>query len=82
MRVKISVQFDEYEAALLRRAKKELTIVAKRKGNKPPSIRDVVRGAVRMGIHSIYGEEFVSDDLLEQSAFGELVENDLSQLED
>ena len=80
--MKLSVQFDEYEAALLRKAKRELTVMAKRNGQKPPNIRDVVRGAVRMGVHAIYGENYVSDDLLDRVEHTELVENDLSQIEE
>ena len=70
--MKLSIEFDEYEAALLRKARKELIIIAKRKGNKPPTLKEVVKGAVRMGVHSVYGPDFVSEDLLSKMQFDEL----------
>lgn len=80
--VKLNVQFDEYEAALLKKARRDLTAIAKRKGEKPPTLKDVVRGSVRMGVHAVYGEDYVSDDLLDGTQYAELIDKDLSQIGD
>jgi hypothetical protein len=80
--VKVSVDFDQYETTLLQKVRRELTTIAKRKGNKPPTLKEVVRGAVRMGVHAVYGEEYVSDNLLDQTQHTDLVPNDSSQIDD
>jgi hypothetical protein len=73
--VKLTIEFDEYEAALIRKARKELTAVAKAKGDTPPSYKQIARGAVRMGIHAIFGDKYVADDLLAQNSHPDLVED-------
>lgn len=35
-----------------------------------------------MGIHAIYGEDYVSKDLLTREQYADLVQNDSSQLDD
>lgn len=77
--MKVSVQFDDYESALIRRVRRELTAAAKRKGEKPPKLHDIVRGAVRMGVHAIYGENYVADDLLDPTKHPDLARIDSSQ---
>lgn len=71
--MRLTIDFDGYETALIRKARKDLLSVAKKKGKPAPSMKDVARGAVRMGIHAIYGEEYVSQDLLDQTVHDDLV---------
>lgn len=78
------VTFDNYELALLRKLKKELTIAAKRRGEKGPAMADVIRGAVRTGIHTVYGADYVYKEMLTEEEFQRLVGDqiDPSQLEE
>ena len=80
--VKLRIEFDDYESALLRKARRELTVIAKRNGKTPPTMKDVVRGSVRMGVHAVYGEEYITDNLLDQVQHADLVPKDSSQFED
>lgn len=63
--MKVTVNFDSYELALLSLARRELTTLAKKKGEKPPKLADVVKGAVRVGVHTIFGEDCAASELVE-----------------
>jgi len=62
--------------------RRELTIMAKRKGNKPPRLHEIVKGSVRRGIHATYGEDYISGDILDRTDYRELVPNDSSQFDE
>lgn len=80
--MKITIYFDEYEEALLRKARKDLAHVAKKHGKEPPTMKKVVRGAVRMGVHAIYGEDYLAKGLLDPTEHRHLLGNDSSQNKD
>jgi hypothetical protein len=80
--VRVTVVFDEYEASLLKKVRQELKAIANRNGKKPPNLKDIVRGAVRMGVHAVYGEDFVTNDIVSRANYLALTKKpriDLSQ---
>lgn len=58
---RLFVEFDPYEIALLRATQKRMARLCRAQGKKAPTLQDVVRGAVRVAIHLIEGEEVVLD---------------------
>lgn len=66
------VEFGPYELALLRKLRRELAAQYRARGKKPPSVSDVIRGAFRTGVHSVYGEDYVYTELLSEERLMEL----------
>ena len=70
---RLFVEFDQYEIALLNATRKRMIQQYRARGKKPPSLQDVIRGAVRVALHLLEGENAVFDpeelrSLLEESA--------------
>lgn len=75
------IQFDSYEAKLLRRLKRDLDAQARARGELSQGMQGLIRGCVRTAIHMVYGDPMVYNELLDKEEFRRLcqrMEIDLS----
>lgn len=67
------VDLSSYEARLVEKLHTDLKEMAKKRKAKIPTLQDVLAGAIRTGIHAVYGSDYLYTELLSEETMRELM---------